>query len=97
MLHISRKSIYLTLLVITFPISAHAYIDPGSGHLGLQLILAFGAGVLFYMKSLWQYFRPGKKSKTAPSTESAKPGMDRPTLTSKKRSRSAKSSRRKAS
>ena len=46
-----------TLLVICMaiaPSTAHAYIDPGSGSMFLQLLIAAIAGGLFTLKIYWQ-------------------------------------------
>lgn len=50
-------------LVILMPATAYAYIDPGSGHLITQLIMAAGLGLIFYAKKIWGFFsgRFGKK------------------------------------
>jgi hypothetical protein len=63
------KTLFVVVLLITFPNLAHAYVDPGSGHLLLQLLLAFLAGALFYARSIMQWFGLGER--TAPNTPAA--------------------------
>jgi len=47
-----------------------AYVDPGSGHLILQVIAGFFLGSLFYAKQAWAWIRgkrsAAKKTKTPP-------------------------------
>lgn len=56
-MNLIRRHFFLLLVATTFPNLAHAYVDPGSGHLLLQLFLAFLAGALFYMRSIVDWFR----------------------------------------
>ena len=51
----SHCAMFLLLVVVFFPRSAEAYIDPGSGHLILQLLIAAGVGSLFYVKQAWSF------------------------------------------
>lgn len=44
--------IFLSFLVL-LPQSAHAYIDPGTGSLIFQLVIAFGVGTIFVVKIFW--------------------------------------------
>ena len=37
-----------------FPAAAHAYVDPGSGYLITQLVLAAAIGALFYVKKAFR-------------------------------------------
>lgn len=43
-------AIVLALLVVLYPAAAHAYIDPGSGALVLQAIIAGVVGAAFYFR-----------------------------------------------
>lgn len=49
-----------------------AYVDPGSGHLILQVIGAFFLGSLFYVKRAWAWVR-GRRAPKAPNAENAPP------------------------
>lgn len=46
--------LYLTFILLTFPAFSHAYIDPGSGSIILQLIVAGIFGSILFFKLLWQ-------------------------------------------
>jgi hypothetical protein len=37
-----------------FVAPAHAYIDPGTGSMILQIVLAAAVGVLFFLKIIWR-------------------------------------------
>ena len=39
-------------LLLLFATSAHAYIDPGTGTLAIQMLLAAIAGILFYFRTI---------------------------------------------
>lgn len=58
-------------LLLTAP--AQAYIDPGSGSMFLQLLLAAIAGGLWTLKAYWQrlknFFFPGQKAKNGDSPD----------------------------
>ena len=43
--------IYLTIIIFLFHINANAYIDPASGSLILQSVIAFVAAFIFYLKN----------------------------------------------
>ena len=45
-----QDACFLALLVASFPALAHAYIDPGSGALVLQAIIAGVVGGVFYFR-----------------------------------------------
>jgi hypothetical protein len=48
----SRSSFLLAVVVLTLaPAPAHAYIDPSTGILALQGLLAFVGGVLMFLRS----------------------------------------------
>ena len=60
------------LFVVSFSGSAHAYLDPGSGSMLLQVILGGIAAVGVALKLAWHkiiIFFGGGKSKTAASEE----------------------------
>ncbi len=44
-------SIFFALFL--FPRAAYAYIDPGTGSLIFQMIVAAGVGALFFLKVFW--------------------------------------------
>ena len=55
----------LTLLLI--PSFAFAYVDPGSGHMIIQMLYLLAFSSLFYVKKIFLFFRnliikPGEKS-----------------------------------
>jgi len=43
----------LTLLLLTFAVPAHAYVDPNTGSFVIQLMVAGAVGALFAVKSFW--------------------------------------------
>jgi hypothetical protein len=45
------NAIPLGLLILTLPIDAHAYLDPGTGSMVLQVIIAGILGAVFTFKS----------------------------------------------
>ena len=46
---------FLTLVVMTFlPDSAYAYLDPGTGSMILQLVIAGALGALFTLKNFFR-------------------------------------------
>jgi hypothetical protein len=45
---------FLLLLLVIFPGSAHAYLDPGTGSYVLQLLIATVIGALFALKMFWK-------------------------------------------
>ena len=49
-----------------FPLPAHAYIDPGTGSIVLQMILAaIAGGVFFFRNAVARFFSLFRKSDTA--------------------------------
>ena len=58
-----RIIVYCVILMSALPSAAHAYIDPGSGALLWQMLVAGFAGVLFYVgKFVLRVRGKGKKS-----------------------------------
>ncbi len=55
-------SIVCVILTVVFSQEAHAYIDPGSGSILLQLILGGFAGVAVVVKLYWQRLKAGAGS-----------------------------------
>ena len=53
-----NKYFYLFILIISFPTAAYAYLDPATGSIILQAIIAFFASVIAYMTI---FFRKTKK------------------------------------
>jgi len=43
----------LTLLLLTFAVPAHAYVDPNTGSFVIQLMVAGFVGALFALKNFW--------------------------------------------
>jgi hypothetical protein len=64
----------LFLLLVPFP--AHAYVDPGSGTLLLQLIAAAGVGAMFYFRQVRDKIKSilfgGEKAETKSDTSDDK-------------------------
>lgn len=53
---VRNKIIYLLLIVsVTVPSTAHAYADPGSGQLLLQVLGSFFVGLIFYFRRIFYY------------------------------------------
>ena len=52
----------LVLLVTVLDFDAHAYIDPGSGSVLLQLILGGVAGIAVVVKLYWERIKEGCRS-----------------------------------
>ncbi|NMC64294.1 MAG: hypothetical protein GYA55_14110 [SAR324 cluster bacterium] len=48
-----KNLILLTILIFLLPFNAHAYLDPGSGSMILQLIVAGVAGLFVGLKFFW--------------------------------------------
>ena len=74
-----RTLIVLSLFgILFFPGSAHAYIDPGTGSLILQIVFATIASSLVVIKMYWlrikNFFKKGKSEQTAPDDEERDPG-----------------------
>ena len=42
------------VMILLFVQPAHAYLDPGSGSLMIQLLIAFGLGISYYVKVNWK-------------------------------------------
>tara|TARA_B100000287_G_C20571828_1_gene756854 strand:+ start:136 stop:345 length:210 start_codon:yes stop_codon:yes gene_type:complete len=62
------RLLFYTLLIFVFPVTAYAYIDPGTGAVILQSLIAFLAAVIFYLKNpmlLWKKIKKifSKKNK----------------------------------
>lgn len=54
-----RRGLFLAVLTgmtCGFPRAAHAYLDPGSGSMFLQLVLGGMAGLAVLLKLYWQRF-----------------------------------------
>ena len=45
----------LAALILSLAKPAHAYIDPASGAMVWQFLMAVVFGALFYIKSIWRY------------------------------------------
>jgi len=44
---------FVTLLLSTIAVPAHAYVDPGTGSFAIQVLIASALGALFAVKSFW--------------------------------------------
>jgi len=61
----------LACFLALLPLPAHAYIDPGSGSIVLQMVLAaIAGGVFFFRNALSQFFGLFRRNKPA-ATESS--------------------------
>ena len=67
------QTVLATLIFVATPITAQAYIDPGTGGLAVQTLLAAIATALVTVKLWWSrllnLFRKDKKTKKEPSQE----------------------------
>lgn len=53
----SRQLLTLSALVLVLsPSLSHAYLDPGSGHVIWQYLLAAALGGIFYIKRIYYFF-----------------------------------------
>jgi hypothetical protein len=55
--HVIKMLLNATLLLLIFPGVAHAYLDPGTGSLILQVVLAGVLTVLYTIKMYWQQLK----------------------------------------
>lgn len=47
----------LIVTILLMPLDAYAYIDPGTGSMLLQAIIAIVAGALVIIKTYWQHIK----------------------------------------
>ena len=47
-------SVFVLLLIVSFPQYAYAYIDPGTGSFIIQMIVAGALGAFFTLKVFWK-------------------------------------------
>jgi len=52
-----KSILILLLLCLLFPPTSHAYLDPGTGSYGFQMLLAVGLVVVFTLKVYWKKLR----------------------------------------
>lgn len=52
-----KRTIILSAVLISFPSAAYAYVDPGSGSLILQMLMALGVGAMFYFRRIKHYIK----------------------------------------
>ena len=52
-----NNSIFFSIILILFPTSAHAYLDPGTGSIILQAILGFIAAAIASISIYWTKFK----------------------------------------
>lgn len=72
---------FIALYLLLAPLRADAYLDPGSGSLIFQVVIAFFVGIGFAMKQHWiritNLFRRKKTpSEMTDGTEDEKPSTD---------------------
>jgi O-antigen/teichoic acid export membrane protein len=70
-------SFFLSLIIlIIFPTDAHAYLDPATGAMIIQALIAAFVGITFFLKKNWQklkqYFNKNKSETIETNTESIK-------------------------
>lgn len=67
---------YWIVFLLAAPPVAQAYIDPGTGSLIIQVAIAFVAGSLFFVKSIWRrlasLFRHDLNKENKPDSASQK-------------------------
>lgn len=51
---ISSLALFLVAALFLIPVPAHAYLDPGTGSIILQVLMAGILGALFTIKSMWR-------------------------------------------
>ena len=49
-----RKMLWVLMVGVLLPRSAHAYLDPGNGSMMVQLLLAGAAGLMVALKMFWR-------------------------------------------
>jgi hypothetical protein len=49
--------IFYTFLFISLTTQAHAYLDPGTGSMVIQIIIAGTVGALFALKTFWSQIK----------------------------------------
>ena len=66
--------IFFLFLVLTFPLVGHAYLDPGTGAMVIQAIVAAFAGTVFYLRKNWgkvkSFFNKNNKNENDDSSDS---------------------------
>ena len=65
-----RMVLFLAGVIFLLPTSSHAYIDPGTGGMLLQLLLGGVAGVLIVLKVYWRRFKTFITGENQPGKES---------------------------
>ena len=55
MMRLPTPSVFVALALWAFP--AHAFVDPGTGSLMLQALLAVGVGALFYVRRVRDFLK----------------------------------------
>ncbi|HEV8239103.1 MAG TPA: hypothetical protein VGS57_07040 [Thermoanaerobaculia bacterium] len=61
-----RALLVLGVLVVLMPAPAHAYLDPASGSMILQLVLGGAAGVAVAVRLLWRRLLRGLGQRDSP-------------------------------
>lgn len=52
----NKNLVLIAALFISIPTPAYAYLDPGTGSMALQLIIAGLLGAIFTIKTWWRTF-----------------------------------------
>lgn len=69
-----KKTLLILLLALLFQLktsNAYAYIDPGSGSIVLQVIIAGFLGIVFSLKTFFKRFLPWKNRNNFAETNSS--------------------------
>jgi hypothetical protein len=74
-LHIS---IWFAMLILVWVDDAHAYLDPGTGSMLFQSLIAAIAGGVFVIKTYWSEFRKKFLSKKASTPKRSESDSDSP-------------------
>lgn len=73
--HTALFSVRLLALAVATSVSAHAYVDPGTGAMIIQMIGAAVAGALFYFRSArdWLASKFGRRPPAGETDQAPKP------------------------
>ena len=66
-----KKVILTAIILIGSATQSHAYLDPGTGSMAIQVLVACFAAVAIFFKQIWQVLRSifGKSINNSPSSE----------------------------
>lgn len=55
--HVLTMALVWTAVIYSLPLSAHAYLDPGTGSFVIQAVVASFLGIAFTVKTYWQQLK----------------------------------------